>query len=100
MGQRIGMIEAGQAYMVGADYKLRSDFFLQSDIYNTQNSLSNNLLVRTNSIEKALDNKTGSQFITDVLNEKVISFYTPLSFMGNKYAVITEKRESEVFADV
>lgn len=100
MGQRIGMGETGQAYMVGADYKLRSDFFLQSDKYNTQNSLSNNLLVRTNSVEKALDNKTGSQFITDVLNEKVISFYTPLSFMGNKYAVITEKRESEVFADV
>ncbi|MCO4755448.1 MAG: methyl-accepting chemotaxis protein [Bacteriovoracaceae bacterium] len=100
MTQRVGMGETGQAYMVGSDFKLRSDFFLQADKYNTKNSLNSNLNVQTTSIEKALDGITGSQFITDVLGEEVISFHTPIEFMGNKYAVIAEKRESEVFSEV
>ncbi|WP_034721189.1 cache domain-containing protein [Bacteriovorax sp. DB6_IX] len=38
-GQRTGMGETGQTYLIGPDYKLRSDFALQRDKFNMNNSL-------------------------------------------------------------
>lgn len=97
---RTGMEETGQSYLVGSDGFLRSDFFIQKEKFNAINSISNKLSVKNQSFEKALKGESGVGDDISAYGESVISSYSPVSFMGRKYVLITEKTTSEIFASV
>jgi methyl-accepting chemotaxis protein len=100
LGERVGMGETGQAYIVGDDLKLRSNFRLNTEKYNTFNSLSNDVMVDTSSVKLAQEGSEGSHFITDALGSDVISFYSPIEISGRKWAMVTEKTTKEVFTPI
>lgn len=97
---RTGMGDTGQSYLVGQDNLLRSDFYLNSDKFNAVNSMKNNIKIETDYVQKALAGKNGTIESESVYGEEVLAYYQPFSFMGNKFALVTEKATSEVYESV
>lgn len=100
VGSRVGMGETGQVYLVAEDGTLRSDFFIGKEKFNLNNSVRNNIKIETDSVKYALNGKSGHHYIQDPNGEEVLSYYAPLSVFGQKWAIISEKQTSEVFASI
>lgn len=100
LGQRAGMGETGQSYIVGKDLLLRSNFFLEKDKYNITNSIQNSLKVDSEGVQKALAGESGFLFTTNPLGDDVAMEYTSLDVFGERWAIISEKSESEIFSSI
>ena len=98
--QRVGMGKTGQAYLVGYDKKLRTDFFVNKERFNTLSTFKNNELIESASVDKALEGKTGTHFIIDPNGKKVLSYYTPIEMFDHTWALVAEVQEEEMFAPV
>ncbi|MAY66344.1 MAG: GGDEF domain-containing protein, partial [Rhodospirillaceae bacterium] len=87
-----GMGNSGETYLVGRDFLMRSDsrFSKESTILSTK--------VESVSVKHALAGGTGIDQIADYRGIPVVSAYTPLDFMGQRWAVIAEIDQSEIFA--
>ncbi len=90
MKESAGMGESGETYIVGSDMLMRSDsrFSKESTLLKQK--------VDTEAVKEALAGKTGSDIIKDYRGIDVFSAYTPLEFLGVKYAMIGEQDEDEV----
>ncbi|MBF0315400.1 MAG: hypothetical protein HQK52_18410 [Oligoflexia bacterium] len=97
---REGMGDTGQAYLVGSDQKLRSDFFIHANRFNVANSISQNLRIDTPSVALALKGNKGDHIITSIYGAKVISSYTSLDIFGSKWALILEKEVVEMLKPI
>lgn len=97
---RTGMGKTGQAYLVGSDRLLRSDFFLEKDKYNSALSLKENKQIKTKQIDLALKGKTGGMITIDPLGHKVLSYYGHFKIFDQNWAMIAEKQYDEVMAPV
>ena len=103
MGQREGMGESGETYLVGSDLLMRSDSFLDPVNHSVAASFKNSELgkVDTAATERAFAGETGSDIIIDYNGNPVLSAFSLVDIgSGIQWAVIAEIDESEAFAGV
>ena len=100
LSNRAGMGDTGQSYLVADDRLLRSDLFLNPEIFNSKNSIKNGLKIETASVENAIAGNSGYHITTGPLGEEVASVYTSLNVFGKPWALISEKNTSEIFAPI
>jgi len=119
----IGLGKTGETYLVGSDYKMRSDSrFLIEDrksyLDNLKESgVSDKILkeikvhstsvflheVKTKTVLAALEGKKGQAIIEDFRREEVLSAYAPINILGMNWAIVAEidKEEAlEIFSDL
>lgn len=102
MGQRDGMDESGESYLVGPDNLMRSDSYLDPVNHSVIGSFANPDLgnVDSDATKAALAGETGSKIVIDYNGNPVLSAYTPLEVFGTQWALMSEIDEAEAFAPV
>jgi len=101
MGDRAGLGETGETYLVGPDLLMRSDSYLDPENHSVSASFKNpeRGSVKTTAIDAAFKGETGSEIITDYNGNPVLSSYSPLELIdGLTWAVLSEIDEAEAFA--
>lgn len=100
MGERAGMGSTGETYLVGSDYLMRSDSYLDPEYHNVISSFKNPLQgqVKTHAATQALAGETGTDIITDYNGNLVLSAYMPLQLGDFTWAVLSEQDVAEAFA--
>ncbi|WP_103920043.1 ATP-binding protein, partial [Candidatus Venteria ishoeyi] len=101
MAKRTGMGEQGESYLVGSDYLMRSNAFLDPEHHSIQASLHNpdKGIVKTPSVQAALEGKTGEHISENYLGQAVLSAYTPLNIAGQRWALIVDINRHEALAE-
>lgn len=102
MGQREGMGETGESYLVGSDLLMRSDSTLDSN-YGISQSFKNPTQgrVETQATRRAFAGESGSDIITDYKDNTVLSTYSTIDIGSNiQWAVIAEVDVNEALAGV
>ena len=94
---RTGMGKTGQSYLVGKDLLLRSDFFVNAKKFNAIDSMKNGIKIDTDVVKDALKGKSGNKFNINPNMDEVLSYFQPFLFMGQEYAIITDKTSDEIF---
>ncbi len=102
MGSRTGMGEQGESYLVGQDYLMRSDSYLDPKNRSVKASFLNPSegSVKTESAKEALTGKTDTQIHHNYLGEEVLSSFTSIDLFGVRWALITEVDTDELFAPI
>lgn len=102
MGQRSGLGETGETYLVGSDLLMRSDSYLDPEFHSVQGSFANpeKGKVDTQAVTAALAQQTATAIIIDYNGNPVLSSYTPLNLWGLKWALLAEMDEAEAFAPI
>ena len=102
MGERAGMGETGETYLVGSDHLMRSDSYLDPQNHSVENSFANPTKgsVKTEAVKEALSGKTGAEIIIDYNGNPVLSAYTKVNVFGSEWALLAEIDEWEVFAPI
>ncbi len=90
----VGMGNGGQSYIVGEDHLMRSDSRLSSVPTLLKQS------VPDETVDQALAGQTGTKQIEDYRGVKVISSFAPLTFLGTKWAILSEMDKAEALAPV
>jgi len=99
MQERSELGKTGETYLVGADFLMRSDSYLDPQNFSALKSFQNpkTNLVKTENIEKALRGETGYSIQFDYRGVSVLSAYEPLQWGDVNYAVIAEMDQEEAF---
>ncbi|MGY3568696.1 methyl-accepting chemotaxis protein [Vibrio paucivorans] len=103
MQLREGMGESGESYLVGSDYRMRSDSYLSPEAHSVTASFAGDIEnngVRTQATREALAGKMGANIITDYNGNQVLSSYAPLDIGDFRWALVAEIDQSEAFASV
>lgn len=103
MQLREGMGESGESYLVGSDYRMRSDSYLSPDDHSVAASFSGSVErngVKTDATLAALSGETGARIIEDYNGNSVLSSYSPLNIGDIRWALVAEIDESEAFDSV
>ncbi|MFT5929990.1 MAG: methyl-accepting chemotaxis protein [Oceanospirillaceae bacterium] len=100
MGERSGMGETGESYLVGNDYLMRSDSFLDPINHTVKASFANPELgsVKSAAVKAAFAGHTGSKIIVTSTGKSILSAYTGVDILGTEWALLTEIDKSEAFA--
>ncbi|CCQ09855.1 putative methyl-accepting chemotaxis sensory transducer [Pseudoalteromonas luteoviolacea B = ATCC 29581] len=99
MQMRDGMGETGETYLVGYDFRMRSDSFLDPINHSIAASFSGTVArngVETKAVKDALVGKENTEVIIDYNGNPVLSAYSPFEFEGLKWAIMAEIDEAEV----
>lgn len=99
MQQREGMGETGETYLVGPDYLMRSDSFLDPINRSITASFAGTVDkngAQTYAVEQALKGVTGIGVVIDYNGNPVLSAYSPVSVFGLNWALLAEIDEAEV----
>ncbi|QYK05310.1 methyl-accepting chemotaxis protein [Shewanella zhangzhouensis] len=106
MSQRAGMGDTGESYLVGSDFRMRSDSFLdpvrRSVIASFAGSVEANG-INTVASRKGLNGESGMEVIADYQGNLVLSAYRPISpdLAGKiRWALIVEIDEAEALESV
>lgn len=101
MKERTGMKKTEEAYLVGSDYLMRSDSFLEPENHNVVSSFKNPAKgsAKTEAVKKALAGKSGAEVIIDYLGHPVLSAYTMVN-VGSEvsWALLAEIDVAEAFS--
>jgi len=103
MSLREGMGETGESYLVGPDYKMRSDSFLDPENHSVAASFADNSgkgLVNTKASRQALKGEQGIDIIVDYNGNPVLSSFDTVHIDDFNWALISEIDESEAFATI
>ncbi len=103
MQQRDGMGETGETYLVGPDYRMRSDSFLDPQGHSVKASFAGTVQkngVDTEAARQALSGETDAKVITDYNGNPVLSAYSPVNIGGVTWALLAEIDEAEVKAPI
>ncbi|WP_333608916.1 methyl-accepting chemotaxis protein [Arsukibacterium sp.] len=99
MRQRDGMGETGETYLVGPDYLMRSDSFLdpvnRSIVASFAGTIEKNG-AQTHAVEQALQGVSGVGVVIDYNGNPVLSAYSPITVFGLNWALLAEIDEAEV----
>jgi signal transduction histidine kinase len=115
-----GLGETGETYIVGSDYKMRTDsrFFIQTPnsylnrlgkigtddkIVQRIKSRATSILlqeVHTTSTTEALEGITDTKIVDDYRGIPVLSSFTPLNIPGVKWVMVAEMDASEAFNSI
>ena len=99
MGERSGMGATGESYLVGADKRMRSGSYLDSQGRSVEASFRGTIAangVDTRASRGALAGVTRAELLTDYRGQAVLSAYAPVQFFGLRWAVIAEIDEREI----
>jgi methyl-accepting chemotaxis protein len=98
LGNRVGMGETGESYLVGQDNLMRSDSYLHPEKYSVKSSFSGNNKVVTQATTSALQGEKNTNVIMDYNNNSVVSSWDYID-MGNgiRWAIISEIDVAEAF---
>ncbi len=103
MQQRDGMGRTGETYLIGADKRMRSDSFLDSQGHSVEASFAGTIDrngVDTEAARNALAGETDAKVVIDYNGNPVLSAYTPLTIQGTQWALLAEIDEAEVVEPV
>lgn len=102
MIERSGMGETGESYLIGQDFLMRSDSYLDPENHTVVTSFTNpeKGRVDTQAANQALAGKTGTEIVIDYNNNPVLSAYAPLDLNHFKWAILAEIDSAEAFAGV
>ncbi len=102
MGQRDGMGETGESYLVGSDLLMRSDSYLDPDNHSVVASFRNpeKGKVDTTAARAALAGNRGSEIIIDYNGNPVLSAYTPVQIGEITWGLLAEIDQAEAFSAV
>ena len=103
MNQRAGMGKTGETYLVGPDFRMRSDSYLDPQGHSVEASFAGSIEkngANTLAVKDALSGKSGEKIITNYMGQRVLSAYTPINIFGKTWALVTEMNLSEVKAPV
>ncbi len=102
MGERAGLGETGETYLVGPDMLMRSDSFLDPENHSVIASFANPNMgsVDTEAARQALAGETAEDIIIDYNGNPVLSAYTPLQVFDHTWALLEEIDEAEVNAPI
>ena len=102
MSQREGLGQTGETYLVGPDFLMRSDSFLDPTKHSVAASFKNPETgsVRTDASKAALGGQTGRGIIIDYNGNPVLSAYQPLEIFGVRWAFVAEVAAAEAFAAI
>lgn len=99
MGERSGMGETGETYLVGADRLMRSDSYLDPENHSVLASLTGTIEengVDTVTVKRALQGDSGSAIVIDYNGNRVLSAYGPIHFGKFTWALMAEIDENEI----
>ncbi len=99
MGVREGMGESGEAYMVGPDYRMRSDSFLDPTGRSVAASFVGTVQTNgadTEQVRMALAGTDGKAILSDYSGNPVLSAYGPVEVFDVTWALLAEINEGEV----
>ena len=102
MDSRGGLGETGESYLVGPDHLMRSNSYYLPENYSVYGSFSDpdNGRVETLAVKEALRGKTGTGAYESYHGNRVIANWTPVSVLGERWALVVEMFESEALAPV
>lgn len=102
MTERSGMGESGESYLVGQDFLMRSDSFLDPVNHTVAASFSNPELgkVETPATLDALNGQSGNVITNDYNGNPVLSSYDLIELGSFNWAILVEIDESEAFAGI
>ncbi|MCK9545720.1 MAG: methyl-accepting chemotaxis protein [Sulfurospirillaceae bacterium] len=103
MQERTGLGKSGETYLVGEDYLLRSDSYLDKNSKSVRASFANpsSGKVDTADVKEAKQGVVGSKIIEDYRGSLVLSAYTPLNLAGGlRWSLIAQIDENEAMSAV
>lgn len=102
MSERAGMGETGESYLVGSDYLMRSDSYLDPTNHSVAASFRNPETgsVKTQAVERALAGETGEEIVVDYNGNSVLSSYSPLKIDDLNWVMLSEIDTAEAFSGI
>jgi len=103
MQERSGLGQTGETYLVGPDFLMRSDSFLDPDHRSVVASFYGTVDENgadTEATREALEGRGGEKIIADYRGVPVLSAYTPLELYGIRWALMAEIDRDEAFAEI
>lgn len=101
MGERTGMGETGETYLVGEDTLMRSDSYRDPKGRSVAASLAGSPDangVATDAVRKALAGETGVEMLQGYMGGKTLAAYEPVHFGNLSWALIAEIATEEIEA--
>lgn len=100
--QKAGEEKTLETYLIGSDFKMRSDAVADKENRNVRASFRHpeKGSIKSESIEKALEGAKISEVAEDYLGEKSLISSAPLNILGNKWMIQSLFRTSEAFAPI
>ncbi|MES2662600.1 MAG: methyl-accepting chemotaxis protein [Pseudomonadota bacterium] len=118
--KRFGFGKTGETYLVGQDKTLRSYTRLMVEnkkaylgemhrggqdsatiqLVNAKDTGVGLHVIDTNAVKQALAGKTGFSHETGYYNQKMVTAFTPITVLGQKWALIAEQTEEEAFETI
>lgn len=102
MQERSGMGATGETYLVGPDYLMRSDSFLDPTHHTVAASFAapETGSVKTEAIKKALAGQSGAQLLIDYNGNPVLSAFAPIKLGDFNWVIAAEIDEAEALNSV
>jgi methyl-accepting chemotaxis protein len=103
MASREGMGETGESYLVGNDFKMRSNSFLDPNGRTVKASFAGSVQqngVDTDAVKRALKGENGTDIIIDYNGNTVLSSFNLIEFTTFNWAILSEIDEAEAFASI
>ncbi len=102
MGQRAGMGETGETYLVGPDGRMRSDGRTEPETYSVRASFAAGAKgrVETAAVRAALEGRSGQAEMENYADQKVLSAYAPVPVWGTTWALVAEMTSAEAFREL
>ncbi len=102
MSLRTGLGKTGESYLVGPDYLMRSDSYLDPVNRSLKASFANpdKGQVDTDAVRNALAGTDGEDVILDYNGNPVLSVFAPFKVMDLTWAIIAEMDMAEAFSPV
>ncbi len=96
---RPGMGKTGETYLVGPDFRMRSDSYRDPENHSVMASFLGNVEengVDTLAIRNALKGRAGTRNLLNYKGKKVLSAYAPVTFQGLSWVIVAEMGEEEI----
>ncbi|MEX3072353.1 methyl-accepting chemotaxis protein [Vibrio alginolyticus] len=93
MNLRSGMGESGETYLVGSDFRMRSDSFLDPIGRTIQASFAGTVEkngVNSEAVKRALAGESDVATIIDYNGNPVVSAFAPIDMYGHRWALLSE----------
>lgn len=99
MGERAGMGETGESYLVGRDYLMRSDSYLDAKHHTVVQSFKHPETgsVDTEAVHAVFDGEKDTRIIIDYNGTPVVSSFDLLDIGEFQWAILSEQDEAEAY---
>ena len=99
MGERSGMGETGESYLVGRDYLMRSDSYLNAKYHTVVQSFKHpeTGTVDTEAVHAVFNGETDTRILNDYNGNPVVSSFDLLDLGEFQWAILSEQDEAEAY---